>query len=78
MGTDILFLVYADLNMADSFTDSVLMWMRYDLQLKEELDPLKVPKFGEGNYEVTNGRVFGLLSFTRNGNSSLFYSSDAT
>ncbi|OQR71395.1 hypothetical protein BIW11_11028 [Tropilaelaps mercedesae] len=68
--------VNADIEAANAFIDSVVDEMRYDTEMKANLDPLRLHRFGEGNYEITDGRVFGLLGFTRKGNSSLLYSSD--
>ena len=50
--------------------------MRYDSEMKEKLDPMTLAKFGEGSYEITNGKVFNMLGFMRSGNSSILYSGD--
>lgn len=52
--------------------------MRYDPEMKEKLSPMSLARFGEGSYEVTNGKVFNILGFKRSGNSSILYSGDST
>lgn len=68
--------MYEDISVANAFIDAVLEEMKHDADMKQKLDPLQVANFGEGSYEVSEGRVFGLLGFSRSGNSSLLYLPD--